>query len=99
MAATGTVTVTAATQSGTGTLVTNGYDGFFIGMALSGTGIPASTVVAALDPDGKRIYTGSAIATLGDKNSTATGSITLTGTYTGYGSAVINNPFAQGQIV
>lgn len=99
VAATGTVTVTAATQSGTGTLVTNGYDGFFIGMALSGTGIPASTVVAALDPDGKRIYTGSAIATLGDKNSTATGSITLTGTYTGYGSAVINNPFAQGQIV
>jgi hypothetical protein len=67
-------------------------------MALSGTGIPASTVVAALDPDGKRIYMGSAIATI-DKLATATGSITLTGTYTGFGSGLINNPFAQGAIL
>jgi len=92
VAATGTKTVTATTTNGTGVLKTEGYDGFFIGMALSGTGIPASTVVAKLDPDGRTIYTGSAIGTLGDKNSTATGSITLTGTYTGYGSGMINNP-------
>lgn len=88
--ATATTTVTAGTTNGTGILTTGGYDGFFIGMALSGTGIPASTVVAKLDPDGRTIYTGSAIATLGDKNSTATGSITLTGTYTGYGLARVN---------
>ena len=92
VAATGTKTVTAQTTNGTGVLTTQGYDGFFIGMALSGTGIPASTVVAKLDADGRTIYTGSAIGTLGDKNSTATGSITLTGTYTGYGSGMINNP-------
>lgn len=94
IAATGTKTfANTQTVSGNGILlVPQGYDGAFLGMALSGTGIPASTVVAALDPDGKRIYTGSAIATLGDKNSTATGSITLTGTYTGYGSGVINRP-------
>jgi hypothetical protein len=99
VAATGTKTFTVNTQNGTGVLYApSGYDGAFLGMALSGTGIPASTVVAALDPDGKRIYTGSAIGTLGDKNSTATGSITLTGTYTGFGSAIINNPFAQGAI-
>ncbi len=99
-AATATVTVTANTQNGTGVLYCpQGYDGLFLGIALSGTGIPASTVVAALDPDGKRVYTGSAIGTLGDKNSTATGQITLTGTYTGYGQGIINNPFAQGQIV
>jgi len=67
-------------------------------MALSGTGIPASTFVAGLDPDGKRIYLGSAIATF-DKTATATGNITLTGTYTGYGSGIVNNPFAQGQVV
>lgn len=97
-AATATKTVTAGTQSGNNVLTTNGYDGFFLGMALSGTGIPASTVVAALDPDGRRIYTGSAIGTLGDKNSTATGSITLTGTYTGYGAGQINHPHAQGAI-
>lgn len=98
VAATGTTTVTAQTQNGTSVLKTNGYDGFFLGMALSGTGIPASTVVAALSPDGQTIFTGSAIGTIGDKNSTATGTITLTGTYTGYGSGMISRPFAQGAI-
>lgn len=98
-AATATTTATANTTNGTGVLVCpNGYDGFFLGMALSGTGIPASTVVAKLDPDGRTIYTGSAIGTLGDKNSTATGSITLTGTYTGFGAGIISRPFAQGRI-
>ena len=93
ISATGTKTFTASTQNGTNVLVCpSGYDGAFLGMALSGTGIPASTVVAGLDPDGKRIYTGSAIGTFGDKNSTATGSITLTGTYTGYGSGIIDCP-------
>lgn len=87
-----TLTVTANTVNGTGVLTTNGYDGFFVGMALSGTGIPASTVVAKLDPDGRTIYTGSAIGTLGDKNSTATGTITLTGTYTGYGMGYLSRP-------
>lgn len=100
VAATGTKTFTAQTYNGLGYVdVAAGYDGAFLGMALSGTGIPASTVVAGLDPNGKRIYLGSAIGTFGDKNATATGSITLTGTYTGYGSGIINNPFAQGQIV
>ncbi len=93
ISATGTLTVSVATQNNTGTLLAQkGYDGFFLGMALSGTGIPASTVVAGLDPDGKRIYTGSAIGTLGNKNSTATGQITLTGTYTGFGSGMLNRP-------
>jgi hypothetical protein len=96
--ATATKTVTAGTVSGSAKLETSGYDGFFLGMALSGTGIPASTVVAALDPNGRTIYTGSAIGTTGDKNSTATGSITLTGTYTGYGGGAIQYPYAQGAI-
>lgn len=99
-AATATVTATAFTTIGTASVVCPaGYDGFFLGADLSGTGIPASTVVAALDPDGRTIYTGSAIGTTGNKNSTATGTITLTGTYTGYGSGVVMNPFAQGQIL
>jgi hypothetical protein len=98
VSATGTVTVTAQTTNGTGILQTGGYDGFFLGMALSGTGIPASTVVAALSPDGRTIFTGSAIGVTGDKNSTATGSITLTGTYTGFGQGQIEFPFVQGAI-
>lgn len=87
------------TKNGSAALLTSGgYDGAFLGMALSGTGIPASTLVARLDPDGKTIYTGSAIGTVGDKNSTATGSITLTGTYTGFSLGHVESPFAQGAI-
>jgi hypothetical protein len=89
---TATTTVTAGTTTGTGVLTTGGYDGFFLGMALSGTGIPASTVVAGLSSDGRTILTGSAIGTFGNKNSTATGTITLTGTYTGYGAGMIMRP-------
>lgn len=98
VAATGTKTFTALTYNGLGYIdVNSGYDGAFLGMALSGTGIPASTVVAGLDPNGKRILMGSAIGTF-DKTATATGSITLTGTYTGYGSGMIMRPFCQGAI-
>lgn len=85
------------TTNGSSVLVTNGYDGAFLGMALSGTGIPAATVVAKLDPDGRTIYMGSAIGTI-DKLATATGGITLTGTYTGFGLGVIDAPFVQGAI-
>lgn len=99
VSATGTVTVSVLTTNGTNVLLAQkGYDGFFLGMALSGTGIGASAVVAGLDPDGKRIYTGTAIGTLSGANQTATGQVTLTGTYTGYGSGIINRPFAQGAI-
>jgi hypothetical protein len=71
----------------------NGYDGAFLGAAItSGSGIPISSVVAKLLPDGKTIMMGSAIGTV-DKISTADGTIaSLTLTYTGYGSALINNP-------
>ena len=92
IAATGTKAFAAATFAGQNKLfLSAGYDGAFLGMALSGTGVPASTVVAALDPDGKTVYMGTSIGTA-DKLATATGNITLTGTYTGYGSGVINNP-------
>jgi hypothetical protein len=98
VAATGTKTFSVGTVNNSSVLTTvAGYDGAFLGMALSGTGVPASTVVAALDADGRRIYMGSAIGTI-DKVATATGGITLTGTYTGFGSGMINNPFAQGAI-
>jgi hypothetical protein len=100
VSATGTKTFSAQTFNGSNKIfVSAGYDGAFLGMALSGTGVGVSAVVAALDPDGKTIYAGTAIGTASGANSTASGNITLTGTYTGYGSAQINNPFAQGQIV
>lgn len=99
ISATGTKVLTNVnTVNGSGVLnATNGYDGFFNGMAVTGTGIPASSVVAAMDPDGHRFTIGSAIATF-DKTCTATGSVSVTGTYTGFSSAMINNPFCQGAI-
>lgn len=87
------------TRNGSGILICpGGYDGWFLGAALSGTGIPASTVVAALDPDGLTVYTGSAIGTTGDKNSTATGAVTVTATYTGYSIGQFDSPISQGAI-
>lgn len=98
VAATGTVTGTATTQTDSSKLVfANGYDGFALGLALTGTGIPASTVVAKMLSDGKTILMGSAIGTV-DKVATATGTITATGTFTGYGVGMLNNPIAQGAI-
>jgi len=97
-AATGTVTGTATTKNGSSVLFfPGGYDGFFLGVALSGTGIPASTVAASMGADGKTILMGSAIGTV-DKTATADGTITATGTFTGYGAGILNRPFAQGAI-
>lgn len=98
LSATATKTVTAVTTTGSAVLNVPTDDGFYLGMALSGTGIPASTVVAALDPSGRKIIMGSAVGTAGDKVATASGSITLTGTNTGYGVGVIQTPFCQGAI-
>jgi len=85
------------TKAGSAAVRTKGgYDGWFLGMAISGTGIPSNSVIARLDPDGLTVYLGSAIGTVGDKNATETGSVTATGTWTGYLGAIINHPFTQG---
>jgi len=41
---------------------------------------------------------GSAVGTAGDKLATATGNVTVTGTYTGYGAGVLLGAHAQGAI-
>lgn len=94
VSATGTRTRTATTFIDSNKIVcADGYDGWFLGMTITGTGINASTtVIAALDPDGRTVYVGTAIGTASGRNSTATGTVTLTGTYTGFGSGMINNP-------
>lgn len=92
VSATGTVALSAnLTNSQAKIVTTKGFDGWFLGMALSGTGVPSATIVAALDPDGRSVYMGSAIGTI-DKTATATGLQTVTGTYTGFGSGMLNRP-------
>lgn len=92
--AAGTTVLSAQTYAGSNVLYCpQGYDGWFLGMTMTGTGINASTtVIAALDPDGKRVYVGTAIGTATGRNSTATALVSVTGTYTGFGSGVLNNP-------
>lgn len=92
ISATGTLALNANLTNSQAKIVTvKGYDGWFLGMALSGTGVPASTIVAGLDPDGRSVYMGSAIGTI-DKTATVTGLQSVTGTYTGFGSGMLNRP-------
>lgn len=98
VAATGTLTASGTTKNGSNVLFfPDGYDGFFLGIALSGTGIPASTVAAVMLSDGKTILMGTSVGTA-DKLATADGTVTVTGTYTGFGGGMISRPFAQGAI-
>ena len=97
IAATGTVVkASVATQSGSNLLRTTvgGTDGWFVGVAVTGTGIPASTTITAIDPD-NRTVTMSA-------NATATGSVSVTGTYNDgtsfFNIVTVDRPFAQGQV-
>jgi hypothetical protein len=76
------------TTNGSPILVTQGYDGWFIGGTLSGTGI--SGTITALNPDGRTV-TSSA-------NSTATGSISATLTFTNFNVCQFSNMALQGQI-
>ena len=106
--ATTTVTKNVLVTSGSPVVLVTGnntIDGLFIGTAVSGTGIPAGAVVGALDADGRRftmvagpgVTAASALA-----NATATGGITLTGTYNDgtnyYNILQLNRPFVQGRI-
>lgn len=92
MASTGTV-VKANTTTLNGSAVLRmsvPADGWFYGMALSGTGIAGGTTITAISDD-MRSVTMSA-------NATASGSVSVTGTYTGFIKAQIRRPFVQGQI-
>lgn len=76
------------TTNGSPILVTQGYDGWFIGGTLTGTGI--SGTITALNPDGRTV-TSSA-------NSTATGSISATLTFTNFNVCQFSNMALQGNI-
>lgn len=95
-AATTTVAKTnTSTQSGSTVIKVTNTDGWFVGIALSGTGIAASTVVTAIDPDNRTVTMNNA--------ATATGGVTVTGTRNDgtnfFNVVTIDRPFAQGQVV
>lgn len=96
IAAVTTFTRTGQTQSGSSRVKFSNVSGMYVGQAISGTGIPASSVISAVDPDGTSVWIGSAIGTL--VTATATGSVTVTMTNTGYGIVQLDRAFSQGQI-
>lgn len=96
IAAVSTFTRTGKTLSGSSRVKFSNVAGMYPGQAISGTGIPGASVISAVDPDGVSVYIGSAIGTL--VNATATGSVTVTMTNTGYGIIQIDRPVVQGQI-
>lgn len=95
-AAVATFTRAAVTRNGSSQVKMGNVGGVFVGQAVSGTGIPASSVVSAINPDGTSFIIGSAIGT--PVVATATGNPTLTFTNTGYGICQIDRPTFQSQI-
>lgn len=93
VAATTTVAKTAQTVNGSTIIKVTATDGWFVGVAVTGTGIPASTVISTIDQDNRSVTLSAA--------ATATGSVTATGTYndgtTYWNIATFQRPFAQGQ--
>ncbi len=96
IAASGSFTRAVQTQTGSSRVRVVNMAGVFVGQAISGTGIPASSVVSAIDPSGMELVIGSAIGT--PVVATATGAVTGTFTHTGYGICQVNNPQVQGSI-
>ena len=96
IAASGSFTRSVTTYTAKSFVLTGNVAGMFVGQAISGSGIPASSVISSIDPGGTGVYIGSAVGTL----VTATASATVTGTFThtGYGIVQIDRPIAQGNI-
>lgn len=89
-------TRTGLTKSGQSRVRFSNIAGMFVGQAISGTGIPALSVISAIDPNGTDVVIGSAVGT--PVNATASGSVTVTLTNTNFGICQLDYPFYQGQI-
>jgi hypothetical protein len=90
IAAASAFTRQVTTQNGGTFLKMARVNGCFIGQTVSGTGIPASTEISAIDPGGNGVTLNNAM--------TATGTVTGTFTPTGYGIVHFQRAFIQGQI-
>lgn len=97
IAAVSTFTRSVTTRNGSSRLKVASVAGYYPGQAISGTGIPGSSVISSVDPSGNEIVIGSAVGT--PVNATATGTVTATSTNTGYGIVLVSRPHMQGYIV
>jgi hypothetical protein len=96
IAAVSTFTRSGKTQTGSSRVRFSNVGGMYVGQAISGTGIPASSVISAIDSNGTDVIIGSAIGT--PVAATGTASVTVTLTNTGYGICQVDSPTFQSQI-
>lgn len=89
IAAASAFTRTCTTKNGSNQLFVGRSQGIFIGQTPSGTGIAASTVTG-ISPDGQYVTLSA--------NMTASGTVTVTFTPTGFGICHLDNAFVQGNI-
>ena len=97
LAATGTIVKTAQTKNGSSVITVTDASGWFQGLPLSGTGIPASTIVGAIAADNRTVTMYQSGGTTA-QTATATGSVSATGTLTGYVLIDARHAFVQGQV-
>jgi len=91
-----TFTRAGTTRNGSSRVKFANVGGMYVGQAISGTGIPGSSVISAIDPNGTDVVIGSAVGT--PVSATATGTVTVTMTNTGFGICDFSYPHFQGQI-
>lgn len=90
-ASTFAITKLGITTNGDKRLFLTNVDGLFVGLAVSGTGVAASSTIAGIDPSRRFITLNNALTASG-------GGVTITFTYTGFVLAHLVAPFAQGAI-
>ncbi len=91
-----TFTHPGKTRTGSSRVEFANVAGMYPGQAISGTGIPGSSVISSVDPDGRGVIIGSAVGT--PVTATASASVTCTLTNTGYGIVQLRSPAVQTQI-
>lgn len=96
-----TFTKTGTTRNGSTEIYFSNLDGVFVGLPISGTGIPGSTTVAAgynNSPNGRNSSAGSATSLIASAASTADGTVTVTFTRTNFSVVSGQNYCTQGSI-
>lgn len=96
-----TFTKTGTTRNGSTEVFFTNLDGVYVGLPISGTGIPGGTTVAAgynNSPNARNSSAGSATSLLMSAAATADGTVTVTFTRTNFSLVSCNFPFGQGQI-
>lgn len=92
-ATTTVVKANCVTQNGSKNLLVSNTNGWFVGVSVSGTGITTS-LITTIDPNDRLVTVAS--------NSSATGSVSATGTYNDgtnfFNVVTCDRPFIQGQI-